>query len=640
MAYERTQKKQLGSSLNVFIESLSENLRNQITSRNAEDELKFNKSVLENNISLDEQIAYRQEQLKRLDDLPEEKARLRKEISGLKARIEQKGFSDQYTDQLLSLSTGASSIENVISWLEVQKESATSQTIIDSINSQLVEANKKKFDYSKTMIDNQTEFAIKDKSERVLTDQINKVTLAKNKALLSGDATLASNYDLQLQSLQKAKTENGIAKITRDLAVSTITGNYGAVDLLDSYNSQIQSASNTGAITINGTTYASEREYWAFARDSYIADQSSSGFFNRISAEVDTDLKLKNSKNLLDTKTVEKAAQIYNKLATRNELQGFESQIEIYKQSTLQGGADMVSDSIINKYSNDYDVNKALNDFKTLENLGVNVSSSVSKVVSQNAAIKEDPTKSIIVEAYNIMSTNPGISINDAVSQAIQKGSGIILSPKDLAEKKTKDIAKDTMTTAEEGTGIEDPRLTVNPTPVTPAPGAPTQAPASSPTYGASYSGGSIVDFLNTNKQASDFTSRAKLAADNGITNYIGSAEQNTKLLGLLKTKTNPAPTPTTPTGSSTPTSNNQNTKPKANPTPTPTPTPKPQPTPTPKPQPKPVYQGNSIVDYLSSVGQSTSYSDRAKLAAKKGIQNYSGTAAQNTALLKKLRGF
>lgn len=46
-----------------------------------------------------------------------------------------------------------------------------------------------------------------------------------------------------------------------------------------------------------------------------------------------------------------------------------------------------------------------------------------------------------------------------------------------------------------------------------------------------------------------------------------------------------------------------------------------------------------SIVDYLKSIGQDSSYSNRAKLASQNGITNYTGSAAQNTALLKALQG-
>ena len=54
-------------------------------------------------------------------------------------------------------------------------------------------------------------------------------------------------------------------------------------------------------------------------------------------------------------------------------------------------------------------------------------------------------------------------------------------------------------------------------------------------------------------------------------------------------------------------------------------------------------YNGSSIVDYLKSTGQSSSFSSRANLAVKQGIVSstaqYKGTASQNTSLLNKLRG-
>lgn len=49
-------------------------------------------------------------------------------------------------------------------------------------------------------------------------------------------------------------------------------------------------------------------------------------------------------------------------------------------------------------------------------------------------------------------------------------------------------------------------------------------------------------------------------------------------------------------------------------------------------------YQGPSIVDYLDSIGQDSSRANRNQLAAQYGIQNYQGTAAQNTQLLNTLR--
>ena len=54
----------------------------------------------------------------------------------------------------------------------------------------------------------------------------------------------------------------------------------------------------------------------------------------------------------------------------------------------------------------------------------------------------------------------------------------------------------------------------------------------------------SVVDYLNSTGQASDFASRSALAESKGITNYTGSPEQNTQLLATLKNT--PAKTETT----------------------------------------------------------------------------------------------
>ncbi len=47
----------------------------------------------------------------------------------------------------------------------------------------------------------------------------------------------------------------------------------------------------------------------------------------------------------------------------------------------------------------------------------------------------------------------------------------------------------------------------------------------------------SIVDFLKSKNQDSSYEARAKLATEKGISGYTGTAEQNTKLLGMLGTE-------------------------------------------------------------------------------------------------------
>lgn len=54
--------------------------------------------------------------------------------------------------------------------------------------------------------------------------------------------------------------------------------------------------------------------------------------------------------------------------------------------------------------------------------------------------------------------------------------------------------------------------------------------------------------------------------------------------------------------------------------------------------QNSPAYTGGSIVDALNQAGQPSDFASRAKLAGTQGIQNYTGTADQNTQLVQKYK--
>ncbi|MBN6887435.1 N-acetylmuramoyl-L-alanine amidase [Cytobacillus horneckiae] len=109
----------------------------------------------------------------------------------------------------------------------------------------------------------------------------------------------------------------------------------------------------------------------------------------------------------------------------------------------------------------------------------------------------------------------------------------------------------------------------------------------------------SIVDYLKSIGVDSSFNHRKLLASQYGIKNYTGTAAQNTQLLN--KVKKGHTPRPNAPV--------------------------------------KGDMETNSIVDYLKSIGRDSSFSGRQKLAAQYGINAYTGTAAQNSLLLKKIRG-
>jgi hypothetical protein len=137
--------------------------------------------------------------------------------------------------------------------------------------------------------------------------------------------------------------------------------------------------------------------------------------------------------------------------------------------------------------------------------------------------------------------------------------------------------------------------------------------------YAAEYSGPSVVDFINSSGGDSSFASRKKLAAASGIDNYRGTAEQNTKLLGLLRgqeqapePKAKVVSTPATTSSRSSSTASSGSSSSSTN---------------------------HSVVDYMTAQGADSSFANRKALAQQVGISNYSGTAEQNLELLSALSG-
>lgn len=135
----------------------------------------------------------------------------------------------------------------------------------------------------------------------------------------------------------------------------------------------------------------------------------------------------------------------------------------------------------------------------------------------------------------------------------------------------------------------------------------PSPAGSSSSGSGASYykafSSMSIVDGLKSIGVDSGMANRKKIAAANGINNYTGTADQNTKLLSLAKQgKLKKAGTSSGIVSSGTGYYK--------------------------------AFSSTSIVDGLKSIGVDSSFTNRKKIAKANGISNYEGTASQNTKLL------
>lgn len=494
MAYQRISDGSVknpikADSLDGFVSNLAQLYKNQLAIRNANDELNFNEQVLGGNLSLTDQLQYRKDQLKRVTDAgdPDEKRRIRGEIANLKDRIEQQAFTDAYTAKLTDFQSGAASIDNVISFLNAQKAATTDQNILNTINSKLAEAQQQKFSLTQSLVKNNSEYATTSKSVSVIDTQIAKVQGYRASALLTGNDQLVSVYDLQIQSLNSAKAEATVTNNILSLGAISATGAFSAIAMLDALNNNIAGAASDGPVTVSGTQYASAKDFWTFKRDSYLSDSSANGFFPSLNSEVKDDINTANSKNTLTTSALSSLTSVFNTLSSRPELANYQKQIDIYKQDTLQTGANAIAQTIVNDFTKTLDVSAASAQLNNLKGLGVNVDNAYTQILTSNASTKNSQVQGILSAAQTAMQNDPSLTPAAAIAAAVAAGAGTVVSPAQAATKTETQIATDAATTSAAGAGTNDARTTV---------AAPTE-PANTPNASGSISSATLLSLPN-----------------------------------------------------------------------------------------------------------------------------------------------
>lgn len=580
----------------------------------ARKEAEFQRAIADG-LSYGEQIALREKQLEnaKAEGSPDQDyiANLEKSIADTKKLNRFNTYRSKYAATLGELSGGKINEEQYLETLQSMLKGVDDPDLRLEIQNDISEAEGKVKLYRDTILDNQVKKAKYDGTQSSLKSAIAKVKTARSEAALNDNEDEVTAYDETLAALNAQYSTVKIQDSITDFQVNSATKGVSPLEKLNYINTQAAFSDKDTAIKIGDRTYESAAQFWELERNSFLTGNSQifGNFFSELQADSKNKIAADAAKFGYPTQPVlDSAIQTFNDLRSKPEIQPFINMLDITQASTMAEAVDKLA--------------------KTINDVGTN-----------NLTFKEAQGQlAAITQKYGIDTSAYQLDLDERLRNLAR--SGII------GEGEAISMAPDV--------NVKLPNINA-------APAVPGGAPVPGAPAPVAPGGGRIV-------KAGDTLSG--IAREAGVTlaqllDLNPQFRTNPNLIRVGQSVTLPgaapapaapapapiAPAPSTPTPAPTPapkpsTTTTQPTKPVSMVPPTqPTPAPAPVKAPAPAPvqqTPPPAtstYAGNSIVDYLKSVNQDTSFAYRQKVAAEKGITGYTGTAEQNLKLLKTLRG-
>ena len=447
----------LGNVIKARLQSLAEQ-RKIIQAR---EEAEFQRRVIEQGLSLEDQLSYRLQQLER-----EQKKRfpdqdfisaIKLEISNLKKLIRQKKFRDKYYTFLQEASLGRKSVSDKLNFLYDQLESVVDEDIKDQIRERIIELNNLKLEIDRSVENQRIEFYEKDrtldsynKAIDLVKKQLSRTDVIKNPEILTA-------YQLKLQALEQEKAQIAVEQKINELTVEMAKASdslYPSLTKLKKLNLYLSTAREDMPVTINGVRYNSEKEFWQTTLDKFVNTEFIDDFKNEVSKNLKV-IKTKQGKVSDDF-----ISDISNRLTSlkNNPL------LANYKDAILNL-SQQVSSTVLSEKIEDiksdfslgtslatrFDVWKAKNKLMSYQKYFPDISlEPVLKQFDEMAAEKQfELQQEVLSTAADIIKQTPELTWEEA----IRKASGVVgaIVPKEelMKPKTTEELGKELLKTAE-----------------------------------------------------------------------------------------------------------------------------------------------------------------------------------------------
>lgn len=535
-------------------------IRSQDQSRR---EAEFQKAVA-GGLSYADQIKFREEQLKdaKASGFVDETYtnELEKTIATTRQLARFQGIRDRYKQSLTDYTTGKTSLDSYVSVLESTLSGEADPAMRSELMGLLNQAHVERASNDIAAIKNRATIATKDKSLKLVEDSVSEIKSKKALAQINKNEEEVSMWDETLLALNGVKSKLQIENSLNELNFKIAKDNPKANDKLSYLNDEIARAGVDGPVTFDGVNYTSLKAFWENKRNEYI----SNNYFEEVKKELDSEtakIAATSKFGQIPTARIQAVSDFYNTIKTRPEFAAYADQIEQRRVADVSNLTNDLAESLQTEAQETGNFSKSQNAILNLENkFGVKVSrqpfgnegsiaTEVGKVTPSTITAPEATLPGARVGEYQVaqgenlssIAAKNGVSLLDILDSNPEY-------KRNPSMVKTGAILK--IPTAPKTITQETPVAPVAPT-TTPAPApikpetitTPTPTPTKTPTSGTPISSTttapkkqytSIVDLAKDKGIDSSYANRAKLAAEYGISNYKGTAEQNQQLINKL----------------------------------------------------------------------------------------------------------
>lgn len=523
-------------------------------------------------------------------------AQLQTSVASLKKLNRFTTYRAKYQESFAALKAGTETAQQHLDLLKSMFSTTLDPSLREEIQSNIVNATADVKQYNDDILANQVKKAQYDGTSEILSSTIATIKDKRALAVINGNEDETSSLDVTLSVLNQQMNKVKIEDATDKMQIVSMSKGLSPSGKLQQINSEISGANNTDPVTINGKTYGSVADYWTQTRDAYLSGNGS-GLFSDFFKELDNTYSNKinaaiSRDGFATTLTLDVVKNELDAMKSKPEMAPFLDSINNLQSSTLAGAFKSTAQTIIDRASYN-------SDFK-----------------SADTALQDYQTK------YNIDAQGYRLQLGDIMTRQVASAANANnISPKAV-------LQKEGLTNTLPTSDFNVPTPTTDVTKPVAAPGTVARVFTSRENSELTAAqgriavgGGSAIDKQNVayaTKQGWVATPVASVIPTTPVQPVVSDATKQLQdeAAQLAKTGSAIATTPPVPVAPTIPV------------------TPASVVTPTP---PKPVT--GSVVDYLATQKQDTSFTARQKLAETNGITGYTGTAEQNTALLKKLQG-